>query len=213
MTRETTVLMPGQSVSTDRPALRRLAARMGIADSYVDQSGGEERITTDATRVRLLAAMGFDASTEEHALRALRVLRRRAQQQWIAPVRVVQQKSRSVRRVRIRVPTLHVHEIQWTLTLRLEDGIARAWHGTVHGGTARRVDLELPMVPPLGYHDLTIELDAEGQRRTATQRLIVVPSRCTPPEARLRGKRAFGITANLYTVRSERNWGAVWLPL
>jgi 4-alpha-glucanotransferase len=63
-------------------------------------------------------------------------------------------------------------------------------------------------VPPLGYHDVTIELGAEGDHRRATQRLIVVPARCTPPEARLHGKRAFGITANLYTVRSARNWGA-----
>ena len=202
------MLRSGESVSIERPALRRLAARLGIADSYLDQSGGEERVTTDATRIRLLAAMGFDASTEEHALRAMRSLRRRVQRQGIAPVRVVQQRSRGVRRVRIRVPTLHVHEVRWTLTLRLEDGIAHAWHGAVHGGPARSVELELPMVPPLGYHDLTIELDAEGERRTATQRLIVVPSRCMPPEARLRGSRGFGITANLYTVRSDRNWGA-----
>jgi 4-alpha-glucanotransferase len=200
--------MSEQSVSTDRPTLRRLAARLGIADSYVDQTGGEQRVTTDATRERLLAAMGIDASTEERALHALRMLRRRAREQWIAPVRVVRQRSRSIRRVRIGVPTMHVHEIHWTLTLRTEDGIAREWRGAVHGGAARRVDLELPVVPPLGYHDLTIELEAGGERRSATQRLIVVPSRCTPPEARLQGRRAFGITANLYTVRSARNWGA-----
>jgi 4-alpha-glucanotransferase len=159
------VLRSGESVSIERPALRRLAARLGIADSYHDQSGGEERVTTAATRMRLLAAMGFDASTEEHALRAMRTLRRRVQRQGIAPVRVVQQRSRGVRRVRVRIPTLHVHEVRWTLTLRLEDGIAHAWHGAVHGGPARSVELELPMVPPLGYHDLTIELDAEGERR------------------------------------------------
>jgi hypothetical protein len=92
--------------------------------------------------------------------------------------------------------------------MRTEDGIAREWRGTVFGGPARRIALELPVVPPLGYHDLTIELEANGERLTGTQRLIVVPSRCTPPEARLQGKRAFGITANLYTVRSARNWGA-----
>jgi 4-alpha-glucanotransferase len=200
--------MSEHSVSTDRPALRRLAARLGIAESYLDQSGGEQRVTSDATRERLLAAMGIDASTEERALHALRRLRRKAQRQWIAPVRVVRQRSRALRRVHIRVPTLHVHEIRWTLTLQTEDGIVREWRGAVHGGPARTIALELPVVPPLGYHDLTVELEAEGERHSATQRLIVVPSRCTPPEARLQGRRAFGITANLYTVRSARNWGA-----
>jgi 4-alpha-glucanotransferase len=202
------MLTSGQSVSADRPALRRLAARMGIAESYLDQSGGEQRVTTDATRERLLAAMGIDASTEARAIRALRKLRREKRTQWIAPVRVVRQRSRAMHHVRVRVPTLHVHEINWTLTLRTEDGIAREWRGAVFGGPARTIALELPVVPPLGYHDLTIELEANGERRTGTQRLIVVPSRCTPPEVRLQGKRAFGITANLYTVRSARNWGA-----
>jgi len=200
--------MSEPSVSTDRPTLHRLATRLGVADSYLDQSGGEQRVTTDATRERLLAAMGIDASTEERALHALRRLRRKARLQWIAPVRVVRQRSRALRRVRIRVPALHVHEIHWTLTLRTEDGIAREWRGAVHGGPARTVALELPVVPPLGYHDLTIELETGGERRSATQRLIVVPAQCTPPEARLQGRRAFGITANLYTVRSARNWGA-----
>jgi hypothetical protein len=200
--------MSEQSVSTERPALRRLAARLGIAESYLDQTGDEQRVTTDATRERLLAAMGIDASTEERAIEALRKLRREARRQWIAPVRVVRERSRALRRVRVRVPTLHVHEVHWTLTLRTEDGVERSWRGMVHGGPAQRLDLELPVTPPLGYHDLTIELDAAGPRRRATQRLIVVPSRCTPPEARLHGRRGFGLTANLYTVRSQRNWGA-----
>ncbi|HEU4723214.1 MAG TPA: 4-alpha-glucanotransferase [Gemmatimonadaceae bacterium] len=200
--------MSDRSVSTERPALRRLAARLGIAESYLDQSGDEQRITTDETRERLLAAMGIDASSEARAREALQHLRRKARRQWIAPVRVVRQTSRHLRRVRIRVPAWHVHEVHWTLTLRTEDGIARSWHGAVHGGPGRQLPLELPVSPPLGYHDLTIELEAEGRRRTGTQRLIVVPARCTPPEARMQGRRAFGITANLYTVRSERNWGA-----
>jgi 4-alpha-glucanotransferase len=200
--------MSDPSVATDRPILRRLADRLGIAASYMDQTGGEERVTSDATRERLLAAMGIDASTERRAELALRAIQRQKRHEWIAPVRVVRQRSRTVRRVAVRVPTLHVHEIAWTLTLRTEEGVATTRRGVVHGGPARRLLLELPQVPPLGYHDLTIELMAEGTRLSATQRLIVVPTRCTPPEARLHGRRAFGITANLYAVRSERNWGA-----
>src|SRR5258705_13054142 len=96
-------------VATDRPMLRRLADRLGIASAYLDQSGGQERITTDLTRERLLAAMGVDATTEERALEAMQRLRRKARRQWIAPVRVVRQRSRTLRSVRGRVPTWHVH--------------------------------------------------------------------------------------------------------
>ena len=200
--------MSDHTVSLDRPALRRLADRLGIAASYIDQTGGEERFTSDETRERLLAAMGIDASTETSARSALKRLRRDAQRQWLAPVRVVRQRSRTARRVLARVPTLHVHEIRWTLTLRTEDGVHTVWGGAVHGGPARRIALEMPTVPPLGYHDLTLELDGGDRHLRATQRLIVVPARCTPPEAKLLGRRAFGITANLYSVRSARNWGA-----
>src|ERR1700676_2467885 len=192
----------------ERPALRELADRLGIRSSYVDQTGESLRLTSDATRERLLAAMGYDASTEESATRVLRALRRAERQRWIEPVRVVRQLSRSLSRVRVRVPRIDADAVQWTLTLRTEEGTVSSWVGATHGGRSRRMQLTLPVVPPLGYHDLTVAFQGRGVQQSATQRLIVVPSRCTPPEARMRGHRGFGITANLYTVRSQGNWGA-----
>jgi 4-alpha-glucanotransferase len=192
----------------ERPALRALAERMRIQPSYLDQTGEKLRHTSDETRVRLLAAMGIDASTEEKAQEALKALRRRARRQWIDPVRVVRQDSRTLSRVRVRVPTIHADEVQWTLELRTEEGVESRWRGTTHGGRSRRFTIGLPIVPPLGYHDLTVTFEGGGKRRSATQRLIVVPQRCMAPELRLRGRRGFGITVNLYTVRSRGNWGA-----
>ena len=192
----------------ERPVLRRLADVLGIQPSYVDQTGESVRLTSDATRERLLAAMGYDASTEEKAGEALRALRRARRRQWIAPVRVVRQRSRALRRVAVRVPRMDADTVQWTLTLRTEEGVVSSWVGATHGGRSRRMHLTLPVLPPLGYHDLTVAFDAHETKHSATQRLIVVPSQCTPPEARLRGRRGFGITANLYTVRSTGNWGA-----
>ena len=192
----------------ERPLLRRLADRMGIVESYLDQSGGEVRHTSDATRERLLAAMGLDASSEDRAHAALRALRQRARNQWIDPVRVVRQKSRKLSHVAVRVPGIDAESVHWTLSLRTEEGIESRWHGTTRGGPSRREMLSLPVVPPLGYHDLTVSFDGAGQHSSARQRLIVVPSQCTPPETRLHGRRGFGITTNLYTVRSDTNWGA-----
>ena len=181
---------------------------MGIVESYVDQSGGEVRHTSDATRERLLGAMGLNASTEDGAHAALRTLRHRARHRWIDPVRVVRQRSRKLSRVAVRVPAIDAESVHWTLTLSTEEGIETRWGGSTHGGASRREMLELPIVPPLGYHDLTVTFHGGGHQHSARQRLIVVPSRCTPPEARLHGRRGFGITTNLYTVRSGTNWGA-----
>ena len=194
--------------ATSRPALHALSERLGIQSSYVDQSGERLRLTSNATREALLAAMGVDASTEDRAAAALRALRMARRRQWIEPVRVARQRGRALSTVAVRVPTMHAEQVQWTLTLRTEEGTEARWTGTVHGGRSRRLRLALPVVPPLGYHDLTITFEGAGMLRSATQRLIVVPSQCVAPETRLGGRRGFGITANLYTVRSAKNWGA-----
>ena len=55
-----------------RRALRRLADRLGILPAYAPAGGGPLRHTSDATREALVAAMGFDASSEAAAARALR---------------------------------------------------------------------------------------------------------------------------------------------
>jgi 4-alpha-glucanotransferase len=199
---------PDQLAAPPRPHLHVLAERLGIQPSYLDQTGESLRLTSDATREALLGAMGFDVSTEERAAAALRALRRAERRRLIEPVRVVRQRSRrALSTVTVRLPSTRAESVDWTLTLCTEEGMEARWTGTTHGGRARRFRLPLPVVPPLGYHDLTIELAAGGKVRTAAQRLIVVPSRCVAPEVRLRGRRGFGITANLYTVRSGKNWG------
>jgi 4-alpha-glucanotransferase len=194
--------------AAERPMLRKLAGRMGILPAYVDQTGESMRHTSDATAERLLAAMGLDASTEARAAATLRELRRIERRQWIEPVRVVRQRSRKLSTVRVRVPPMDTDTVSWGLTLRTEEGREARWFGMTQGGPSRRIELHLPVVPPLGYHDLTVEFVGGDTVCRATQRLIVVPSQATPPEVVLRGRRGYGITANLYTTRSAQNWGA-----
>jgi len=56
---------------SERPALAALATRLGIEDGYWSTLHRHWVGTSDATREALLAAMGFDASSEEAAGRAL----------------------------------------------------------------------------------------------------------------------------------------------
>src|SRR6476469_130772 len=123
----------------ERPMLRALADRKRIQASYVDQTGEKLRQTSDETRVRLLAAMGIDASTEERAREALRAVRRAERRQLIDPVRVVRQKNRRLSRVAVRLPTIDADEARWTLELRTEEGVSMRWSGTAQGGRSHRV--------------------------------------------------------------------------
>ena len=146
-------------------ALRTLADRAGILPEYVDQTGRETRVTSDETRVAILAAMGVDASTQSRAASALELLEARELSRAFPPARVI------------------VHDSAFALpspraVLTLERG--GEW----------RPGKELP----LGYHTL-----AQGEE---TQTLIVVPPKCMAPV-----RRAMGVIANLYAVRSDANWG------
>jgi 4-alpha-glucanotransferase len=108
-----------------RRALRRLADRLGILPAYAPAGGGPPRHTSDATREALVAAMGWDGSSEAAAERALRA-----------------------------------HEA-----------------------------------------------DVRASRAAQRARGAAAPGRAYTVCEALRGRRAFGILANLYAVRSERGLG------
>ena len=61
---------------------------------------------------------------------------------------------------------------------------------------------------PLGYHKLTVSDGDTAAESSADQcTLIVTPSRCYEPDWVSTGKRVWGISVQLYAVRSETNWG------
>ncbi len=86
-------------------------------------------------------------------------------------------------------------EFSWLLTT--EEGHQHKGHAT--GGKA----LNLPAKLPEGYHSLTLTQD--DQRFHC--RVIVAPKRCYEPQALIAGKKLWGACVQLYTLRSERNWG------
>ena len=195
---------PARGAAGTRTALRRLADRVGIIGEYVDQTGKERRKTTDETREALLTALGFDVGSEEAARAALREMEEGEAARLLAPVRVatVEQLAQEG----IPLPAAVAGSPAWTLTITFEDGATRTLEGRLRRSGRAPLRIALPDDLPLGYHTLELTLGADAGQ-TARQSLIVVPERCPSPETVLRGERAFGVTANLYTVRSARNWG------
>ena len=198
------------STTTSAPAgsaLRALADRVGIIDEYLDQTGKETRRTTDATRVALLAAMGIDASTDDRAREALETLENEERTRLLAPVRVV---ARDALRDSVDI-SVGAGEGRaprgWSAELREENGTVHRGGGRATPGDDGRLHVVLSAAPDLGYHMLRVTVEDDTGEHTAEQTLIVVPSACPSPAELLQGKKVFGITANLYTVRSARNWG------
>lgn len=195
-------------------SLRALAEQQGILSSYVSQSGAEHRSTSDDTRVAILAAMGYDASTESRARVMLAEMAERDMSRIVAPVRVVREAELPRGAVSIRVPQAWGvragERVEYVLELRgAADDEARGrprdvirQEGKAEVGEGGVVTLGLERGVALGYYELGITIAARGRASEARQRLIVAPPACVTPV-----RRAFGIIANLYSVRGARSWG------
>lgn len=192
--------------SPRRRFLHALADRAGIFRSYRDQAG-VLRETTDRTRRALLAAMGIEASTEAAARRELGRLADR-DARW-SPARVVDRAAaRSLTLGHAGEPWLRGGLAAWELELEEEGGARRHAAGHARRSGTSVTTLRLPGPIPLGYHRLRVTLrGAGGQRDEREQLLIVTPGRCLTPREKLGRARAYGVLAQLYTVRSEANWG------
>lgn len=96
---------------------------------------------------------------------------------------------------RLALPVRGEGEYAWTL--KLESGAIQ--QGRISG----KMTLALPGKIPAGYHQLTLTQDAQQW----DCRVIVAPKRCYEPDALLAGKKLWGACVQLYTLRSENNWG------
>lgn len=154
------------------------------------------RRTRDDTRVALLDALGFDASTEAAARRSLERLDAETRSELLPAVRVVLDSQRDLR---LRLPR-DLSGAEWRLEARSESGPAVVREG--RGGRW----LPLPSLDH-GYHQLRLSLDAGRGPVHGEQTLIVAPARCVLPRDKIGNRRVFGLCVNLYTLRSEQNWG------
>jgi 4-alpha-glucanotransferase len=179
-------------------ALDRLAERAGILPEYYDQTGTLCR-TSDDTRRALLAALHIDASSDVAVDDAHLALDEAERDELVSPVLVVRITDEDARTLRVNHRATSDAEWRVDLTLESGDRLSAEGQGIHHA-------IHLPDLP-LGYHRLRLSILVDGQSREVEQLRIVVPPRCVSPSDLLDGGNAFGLIANLYTIRSETNWG------
>ncbi len=183
--------------------LRRLAEAAGVAWRYRDIRGEERQVPAD-TIMAVLAILGIPAGSAREIAESTARLDATAWHEGLPEVVTI---IADEGLVPLTLAADAARAVQWTL--RLENGETRqgarapADLGVLasHGRLARYA---LPLgAMPHGYHRLSVALDG----REAETMLIAAPRRCYLPRALGEGQRAWALTAQLYGLRSSRNWG------
>lgn len=181
----------------------------GIAAEYED-IWGKRHPVSEQTRIRLLATMGVPAATPADMAASIDQFEQRQWHRWLAPVTVLTVPQADV------VLTLPDREAgqsyRWQLQLETGETLSgqvvpahleKLAQQTLDGRLFGRYRMPLPQLPPLGYHRFHL---ANGERQAEAD-LIVAPAQCYLPEALAQGGRTWGLTLQLYALRSRRNWG------
>ncbi|HEX3952493.1 MAG TPA: 4-alpha-glucanotransferase [Stellaceae bacterium] len=168
--------------------LRRVADLVGIGTHYLDALGVVHE-PDEETLSRLIAAFGLPADPQQAA--EAFAAAEQAGPFGLPPVHIVAEEAPE---------PLHLHlaseagGVEWHC--RLEDGGERAGQS---GGT----ELQLPGDMPPGYHRLALA----GAGITGEISLIVAPPTCYLPPGLQHGAHSWGLTAQLYGLRSANDWG------
>jgi 4-alpha-glucanotransferase len=190
-------------------ALDQLAGRMGIEPEFKDATG-QVRHTDPKVSRALLDAMGLAVEDVANAKAMLLELERGEADRPLPPVMVVPESI-----------------APFAVPLTLQRGTdAVRWSVKEEGGSSREGEVSFSKLAPersrkagsavecrrlvipapakIGYHVLRIEAPGLDP---AEMRLIVVPRRCFVPEGLADQAPIWGISLQLYLLRSKHNWG------
>jgi 4-alpha-glucanotransferase len=94
--------------------------------------------------------------------------------------------------------------VRWRVDIRSERGRVASREG-LHD-SAGPLEITTPNFGE-GYYDVRVTMTTRRAETQARQQLIVVPERCVTPRDLLGDRKAFGVFANLYSIRGDLNWG------
>lgn len=181
----------------------------GIASDYFNYKGEQVTVPLE-NRKALLRAMGVDPDDTEAVAKEAFELDVAPWLTWVPSFQVIERHKECCFFVSVAPDEL---DQAFEYAVWLEDGSEHKGGFTPSGqpevgdynyeGTrySRRVVMCGDL--PLGYHKLTIR----AQEKSVEGDLVVVPEKAYVPADIDNGARVWGIIVQLYTLRTERNWG------
>jgi len=203
----------------DKTLLADLIRFNGIETAFTDAWGNPSTVA-EQDQIKLLKALGFDV---EDSSKAQSQLEERQKLHWLEPIDPVSVQSHSGQyQLQVRLPIDEVHA-QLNLTILTEQGerhqfsftaieaeltgatvLEGALDHAASGTEIQQYDWTFQADLPLGYHQL--QLSIAGDDEVFTQSFIVTPDKCYQP-AEFTQQKQWGVSVQLYGVKSETNWG------
>jgi 4-alpha-glucanotransferase len=190
--------------------IERLARLRGVGDAYHDYRG-ELRYFTPETKIAILRAMD---SPVDDAPALAEQLGRLENEHWRALLPAVAASNGNRVGVDLNITARDFgSSLIWTVRLESQEqrtgthstaDCPELWRGEVGGSLITRRRFELPVDLPPGRHELEVRIGAGAASRCA---LVISPAKCFEPPAIREGRRLWGVSVQLYTVRSRENWG------
>ncbi len=206
--------------------LLRLAEAGGLETEYTDELGNLKTVSPQSLR-SLLELLNTQTNTDDRTRRGNTA----AQWPWrsFMPPSLVARDGSLPRVWHIHLPVGKsvLSDMHLTWSIRDESGGVhqhRTLPGdlkvdgskTIQGRQYTRVILPFPPDLQVGYYEMQVNIQGHGQDCHETTRIIVAPQHCyLPPTWRQNGStkarrqldKWWGLTVQLYGLRSRRNWG------
>jgi len=189
--------------------IRKLAQLRMLSDSYVDYLGNQAGVPVERM-AKILAAMGYSLEKEELEAAVL-TLENEQYELGLPVVNVL--RPHLPAEISINLPANLKDEptkqVNWSLSLESGDRIENRSELTAlpvnlnHFSHVTRYTFQLNVEIPLGYHQLEVTLD----NKIYTSRVIQTPETSYQNNAIASGHKIWGTAIQLYTLRSDNNWG------
>ncbi len=188
---------------TEQTVLKQVAEMARIADSYVSAWGDEAKVE-DETIIRLLTSLGYDTSSDDALLKSAEKMHKK---DVLAPVQVVRDEQPVEVELNLGV-SARESEFSW----RLETEQGEVFEGYLQSQIVRDERAEggplvfaLPADLPWGYHKL--QVIRKRRKAPYEMSLIITPKACFKQDQINQGKKLWGPSVQLYTLRTQHNWG------
>ncbi|MDA0149848.1 4-alpha-glucanotransferase [Vibrio sp. LaRot3] len=188
---------------TQQNPLKQVAEMARIADKYVSAWGSEAKVEDETIR-RLLASLGYDTSSDKKLLASAQKMHKK---DVLEPVVVVRESYPIEVELHLG-SSARESDFSW----RLETEQGEVLEGYLQSQIVRDERAEggplvfaLPGDIEWGYHKLIVERKRRKSPYTAT--LIYTPDSCYKQPQIEQGKKMWGPSVQLYTLRTQHNWG------